>query len=184
MNFDERKRRWLNNLPEKYRPNSVHKLNALSNVDTRNKIYFGDRQTGRTHLLMLDIAYDLLKGTNKRLCVLTPNQQNNSYIHDKLNELLIDVANDDIKRTTRNPLYIEMKNGNRVYVVNIENNMRGHRFDNIYIDNLNYINEMAFQRALICCIHNEDARIIANSLPIQDHEEVTALIARRILGGN
>lgn len=172
-----KKMEWLNNLPQKYQLDSNDKVDAFINGDA-NKVYFGPRGIGKTHMLLLDLAYYLQNNSNKRLVLLSFNNMSAIMNFELLSEMLRDIMPDDVERTIRNPIQIRLKNGSILYFLYDSNSMRGHKLDAVFLDNLDYIDDMAFQTALACTIHEEDTIFIANQTSIQEIDKALAIIRR------
>lgn len=168
---------WLNNLPDKYKLNSNDKVEALVNGDAINKVYFGPRQEGKTHMLLLDLAYYIEHNVNKRVSLISPNHLQTSINTDKLIEMVRDIMPGIIEGITRNPARISLKNGCQVVFQYDSINMRGHKFDAVFLDNLDYIGDQTFDCACACAMHN-DGIFIANQTSIQEVDRAMAILRR------
>lgn len=178
MNEQNKKLEWLNNLPVKYKLSSNDKIEALTN-SAKNKIYFGQRGIGKTHMLMLDLAYYLKHNSNKRVGMISRGAYVSRLNFDTFTDMLNCIMEDEIDRITKFPLTIRMKNESIVYFFSSGDEMRGHKLNAEFIDDLDFIADEHFYTALASTVIYEDSFIIANQTPIMNTDKVMAII-----GGN
>lgn len=165
MNYNLEKSQWLISLPEKYRPNSVQKIVALSNEDTRHKVFFGNRASGRSYMLLLEAIYEAMTTPNIRIALLGLSRSSASYLMDKMRDIMVESGlGSKITVTTRNPSKIELDNGTIIYFFSSGMDFRGHRLNRLYIDNLEHIKQYDLEVAIACTILFEDRKIVANCI--------------------
>ena len=183
MNYNIEKSKWLMSLPEKYRPNSVQKIVAVSNEDTRNKVYFGDRQSGRTLMLLLDTLYEAINTPIIRICVMASSVNSTRILANKLQEIITDCGLENrVVRIMRNPNKIEFENGTVILFLNRDIDFRGQCIDRLYIDNLETINQYTLEAATARTLIFRDSKIIANCIP--NPPEIAARFIEGLLRGN
>lgn len=184
-NFNEEKKQWLENLPEKSVPNSVHKVYALSNEDTRNKIFFGTRRTGRTHMLILDAIYEAIHNSNIRIGFVGTIGMR-EYSMDMARKVLEDIGieNNLIQGFHRNPHRIIFRNGTSIVFFRGNEDFIGTRINRLYFDNVDYIKDDVFENAIMCTVWNQNSNIISAALPMSMQTEKMQSRAQMLLGGN
>ncbi|MGL5507156.1 MAG: terminase large subunit domain-containing protein, partial [Paraclostridium sp.] len=172
------KRKWLEELPQKYKLDSNDKIEALVNGDATNKVYFGPRQIGKTHMLLLDLVYYMKHNPDKRVSLISPNHMQTTINADRLIEIIRDIMPGEIEGITRNPSRISLKNGCQVVFQYDSINMRGHKFDAVFLDNLDYVSDEVFERAYMCTDFNLEAVFIANQTSVQEISRAMTILRR------
>lgn len=184
-NFNEEKKQWLESLPEKSVPDSVHKVYALSNEDTRNKIFFGTRRTGRTHMLILDAIYEAIHNANIRIAFVgTVGMRDYSMEMTRTVLEDIDMENNLIQDFHRNPHRIIFKNRSSIVFFRSDDSFRGTRVNRLYFDNVDYIKDNIFENAIMCTVWDPNSSIISTALPTSMQTEKMQSRAQMLLGGN
>lgn len=167
---------FLKNLPDKYKLSSNEKVEALLDDSVNNKIFFGQRQFGKSHLLILDLLYYAKENPNSKIGFLCPGSNTKKIMFARVLDALQDIG---IQRrnSSINPCQIILDNGSLIYFFNNGSNIRGHKFDTLYIDDLEHIQRETFQVSMFALMRTQ--RVIATQTDFMNTE-----LAECILRGN